>query len=162
MEGTLGFQLLNGVREVKLFGETIDVNASIVNLPGISGHADMNHLTEWMRHFKERPRRVFVVHGHDEVTDNFAEHLYKELGMDAIAPYSGDTYDLRRNLCIAQGTREIVRKKKSRRESSNVFARLVATGERLMAVIRKNEGLPNKELGKFADQINALSDKWDR
>ena len=162
VEGTLGFQLLNGVREVKLFGETIDVNASIVNLPGISGHADMNHLTEWMRHFKERPRRVFVVHGHDEVTDNFAEHLYKELGMDAIAPYSDDTYDLRRNLCIAQGTREIVRKKKSRRESSNVFARLVATGERLMAVIRKNEGLPNKELGKFADQINALSDKWDR
>ena len=31
-----------------------------------------------------------------------------------------------------------------------------------MAVIRKNEGLANKDLGKFADQINALSDKWDR
>ncbi len=162
VEGTLGNQLLAGVKEVKLFGETIDVNASIVNLPGISGHADINHLTDWMRHFENKPRRVFVVHGHDEVTDNFAQHLHAELGLDAIAPYSGDTFDLSTNLCIAQGSREIAKKPAPRKESSNIFARLVAAGERLMAVIRKNEGLANKDLGKFADQINALSDKWDR
>ena len=38
--GTLGYQLLNGAKEVKLFGETVHVNAEILNLPGISGHAD--------------------------------------------------------------------------------------------------------------------------
>ena len=31
-----------------------------------------------------------------------------------------------------------------------------------MAVIRKNEGLSNKDTAKFTDQINALCDKWDR
>ena len=44
---------------------------------------------------------------------------------------------------------------------SNVFARLLAAGERLLAVIHKVEGRPNKELGKFADQINSLADKYD-
>ena len=162
VEGTLGYQLLNGVKSVKLFGEPIEVNASIVNLPGISGHADMNHLTEWVKHFENPPKRVFVVHGHDEVTDNFASHIEKEVGFSAVAPYSGDTYDLLTNECIAEGSREIKKKTAPRKESSNVFARLVAACERLMAVIRKNEGLPNKDLAKFADQINSLSDKWDR
>ncbi|MDO4623452.1 MAG: MBL fold metallo-hydrolase, partial [Eubacteriales bacterium] len=38
--GTLGFSLLNGEKEVRLFGETIAVKAKILSLPGISGHAD--------------------------------------------------------------------------------------------------------------------------
>ena len=35
-------------------------------------------------------------------------------------------------------------------------------GERLIAVIKKCQGMANKDLAKFADQINALCDKWDR
>ena len=52
--------------------------------------------------------------------------------------------------------------KKSTRAVNNIFARLVAAGERLMTVIRKCEGMPNRELGKFADQINELCNKWER
>ena len=52
--------------------------------------------------------------------------------------------------------------KNSSKASSNVFARLLAAGQRLLAVINKSEGLPNKELARFADQINSLCDKWDR
>ena len=48
------------------------------------------------------------------------------------------------------------------KKASGVFARLLAAGERLMGVIRRNEGGANKDLAKFADQINALCDKWDR
>ena len=40
--------------------------------------------------------------------------------------------------------------------------RLLAAGQRLLAVIRKNEGVANKDLAKFADQVNSLCDKWDR
>ncbi len=40
--------------------------------------------------------------------------------------------------------------------------RLLAAGQRLLSVIQKNEGIPNKDLAKFADQINSLADKWDR
>ena len=45
--GTLGHALLNGAKEVKLFGENIQVHAEILNLPGISGHADRDMLTKW-------------------------------------------------------------------------------------------------------------------
>lgn len=161
--GTLGNHLLNGAKEVKLFGETIEVRARIENLPGISGHADQPHLLEWIKAFEQKPKRVFVVHGDDQVCDHFAQLVQLETGIPSVAPYSGDTYDLFTNVCIQQGSREIIqKKKKDNRMVSNVFARLVAAGERLMSVIRKCEGRPNKELGKFADQINSLCDKWEQ
>ena len=161
--GTLGHSLLNGVKEVKLFGEQIEVHAKIMNLPGLSGHADKRMLTEWIKAYKTPLKRVFIVHGDDEVCDGFAAYLREELGLDAVAPYSGDTFDLVLNQQTVQGSRELVKKKtKSSKASSNVFARLLAAGERLLAVIQKNEGTANKDMAKFADQINALCEKWDR
>ena len=161
--GTLGHSLLGGAKEVKLFGETIQVHAKIENLPGISGHADRAKLTEWAAAFEKKPKKVFIVHGEDAVTDEFAKHLQEELGYDATAPYSGDTYDLLSGEQVKAGSREIIQKKeKNIKAATNVFARLVAAGQRLMSVIHKNEGIPNKEIAKFADQINSLCDKWDR
>ena len=136
--GTLGHSLLNGVKEVKLFGEQIEVHAKIMNLPGLSGHADKRMLTEWIKAYKTPLKRVFIVHGDDEVCDGFAAYLREELGLDAVAPYSGDTFDLVLNQQTVQGSRELVKKKtKSSKASSNVFARLLAAGERLLAVIQK-------------------------
>ena len=159
--GTLGNMLLNGAKEVKLFGETIEVQAKIENLPGISGHADVNQLTKWVSMFDPKPKCVFIVHGEDKVTEQFAAHIHEELGLEAYAPFSGDAFDLLTGACVAQGSREAV-EKKSTRAVNNIFARLVAAGERLMTVIRKCEGMPNRELGKFADQINELCNKWER
>lgn len=162
--GTLGHSLLNGAKQVRLFGETIEVRAKIENLPGISGHADVNQLTRWIGAFTEKkPAKVFVVHGEDKVTEEFAAHIHTELGMDSEAPYSGDAYNLLTGEKIQEGSRVRVEKKeKSNRAVSNIFARLLAAGGRLMAIIKKSEGMPNKELGRFADQINELCNKWER
>lgn len=54
------------------------------------------------------------------------------------------------------------RRKPQARKASSVFERLVAAGRRLLIVIQHNEGGANKDLAKFADQINTLCDKWDR
>lgn len=51
---------------------------------------------------------------------------------------------------------------KKPKAATAVFARLLAAGQRLLSVIQKNDGLANKDLAKFADQVNSLSDKWDR
>lgn len=162
--GTLGFSLMNGAGEVRLFGETIEVRAEILNLPGLSGHADRNKLVEWAAAFRKPPKRVFVVHGDDEICDGFAQYLHRALGYNTVAPYSGDTYDLYSNACIREGSRELAanRDKKTTKASNHVFARLLAAGQRLLAVIQKNEGTANKDIAKFADQINSLADKWDR
>nr|MCR4610805.1 MBL fold metallo-hydrolase [Lachnospiraceae bacterium] len=160
--GTLGHTLLNGAKEVRLFGETINVNAEIKNLPGISGHADRNMLLEWISKV-DSPFKVFVVHGEDKICDNFAMDIRNIYGFDAYAPYSGDEFDLISGKQLSVGPRIVRSKKKTgSKASSNVFARLVAAGKRLMSFIEKSEGMANKDLGKMADQVNSLVDKWEK
>ena len=69
--GTLGRALLEGATEVKLFGEEIHVEAEICQMPGISGHADVNGLLDWIGAFEGKPQKVFVTHGDDTVTELF-------------------------------------------------------------------------------------------
>lgn len=157
--GTLGRVLIEGVDQVKLFGEPIDVRASIKTLVGLSGHADKNGLIEWVQGFKEKPRRVFVVHGEDSVCKSFTECLMMEYGIKAYAPYSGTEFNLLSNKLEYEAVPIPVKKKT--RTVSDVFTRLLAAGQRLIAVIHKNEGGANKDLARFADQINSLCDKWD-
>ncbi len=159
--GTLGNNLLNGAKEVKLFGETIAVKAQIVNLPGISAHADRDHLTAWVQGMETLPTRVFVVHGEDTVTDIFAEHLHEVTGVEATAPYSGDVWDLAANACVAEGDRKRAEKSKEKKVST-VYNALVAAGERLLSVIKKNKEGANKDLKKFTNEVNSLADKWER
>ncbi len=158
--GTLGRNIVEGASKVKLFGETVDVNASVRQLLGLSGHADRDGLTEWMSGFRNRPLKVFVVHGDDEVCDTFAEHLRKELSLDTFAPFSGAVYDLSEDRLVENPAGVRISRKK--RSSNAIFDRLIAAGQRLLSVIRHNEGGANKDLAKFADQINSLCDKWDR
>ena len=93
------------------------------------------------------------MHGEDRVTEQFAAHLHERLGIDTYAPYSGDAFDLATGERIKEGSREVIEKKNKNtaKASGNVFARLLAAGGRLMTVITKCEGMPNRELGKFAD-----------
>lgn len=159
--GTLGRSLLEGTKTVKLFGESITVNANIVRLHGISGHADQAGLLRWLSAFKNKPERVFVVHGEASICDSFATLLQKQ-GYDALAPNLRASFDLATNTCLEMGVLPEPKKVKETTRVSSVFQRLVNAGQRLMAVIRHNEGGANKDLAKFADQINSLCDKWDR
>ena len=158
--GTLGRAIVEGSREVRLFGEPIEVRAQIAQLTGMSGHADRDGLFHWIDSFEKKPRKVFVVHGEDSVCKLFTESLKIEHGIDAYAPYSGTRFDLISGSFIHEA--EPVAVKKKARTVSDVFARLLASGQRLLAVIHRNEGGANKDLAKFADQINSLCDKWDK
>ncbi len=156
--------LIDGASEVKLFGESIDVRAQIKSIKGLSSHADVNGLMEWIKAFEKKPDMVFTVHGDDEVCDIFADRLRKELGLNASAPFSGAVFDLTEGKWLVETEGIPVAKAvtPARKRSDSVFARLVAAGERLARVILHNEGGANKDLAKFADQIHSLCDKWDR
>ncbi len=161
--GTLGRALTEGANYVKLFGETIEVQAEIRKLSGISGHADKNGLLEWVNHFTPKPQKVFVVHGEDLVCESFVKCLKEEHGLDAEAPFSGAIYDLANACWEKEGIKVYVKSEKPvERHRSDVYARLVEAGKRLMLVITHNEGGTNKDLTKFMNQIHALCDKWDR
>ncbi|MDD6073989.1 MAG: MBL fold metallo-hydrolase [Clostridium sp.] len=162
--GTLGRSIIEGREEVKLFGESIEVKAQICKIEGISGHADQNGLLEWIGNFMDHPQKVFVVHGDDEVCDHFVDAVKEKYGMDAFAPFSGTSFDLKEG-CFVTVTQGIPIKKEpsaATKKAAGVFARLLEAGERLRRVIMHNEGGANKDLARFADQINSLCDMWDR
>ena len=158
--GTLGRTILEGASEVKLFGETVDVRARIMAFQGLSGHADKNGLIEWLKGFQEKPRKVFIVHGEDTVCTSFAECLKYEHGYDTYAPFSGTRFDLINNVFELEAAPKAKEKKAKAAVVNSVYARLEAAGQRLLAIIRNGKGMANKDMGKFADQINALCDKW--
>ena len=165
-KGTLGRIILEGAKSVNLFGEEIEIQAEIRRLAGISGHADNNGLLKWIGSFEKKPEKVFVIHGEDSVCQVFKDRLRNEMHLDAGAPYSGTVFNL------ATGAYEkecepvhVVKTEKSLNKAMKAntpFARLLAAGQRLLTVIRHNEGGANKDLARFTSQINSLCDKWDR
>ena len=170
--GTLGRALIGGAKEVKLFQEEVHVNAHIIQFPGMSGHADQEGLLKWAGSFQAKPDRVFVTHGEDKVTEIFAEKLWDEFRYPAMAPFSGTVFDLKENELIEKTVGIPIQKEnaanaaagglRTRSSGNPVFDRLAAAGQRLLTVIMRNKGGANKDLSKFADQINSLCDKWDR
>lgn len=157
--GTLGRAIVEGAKEVKLFGETIGVRARIATLQGLSGHADKNGLIQWLEGFKRKPDKVFVVHGEDSVTVDFTECLKIEHGQRAYAPYSGTVFDLASGEFEYEAAPVPVEKKT--KPASGVYARLLAAAQRLLSIVKKSDGLANKDMAKFADQILSVCDKWD-
>ena len=159
--GTLGRALVEGAKEVKLFGETIEVRCKVQVLAGVSGHADDAGLLAWAKNFDPKPRMVFVTHGEDEVCDIFANRLQAELGVAAAAPYNGGEYDLLSGQCLALGNRQRIQKEQPGAKRQNpVFRRLLDAANRLLHIVKAKEGHANKELARFASQVEALCDKW--
>ena len=105
-------------------------------------------------------------HGDEESCETLAELAWKELGLPTEAPYNGALYDLVTNTRLADGNRvklaDMAPAEAKKTSPSAVFDRLVLAGKKLMAVIERNRGSSNKDLGKFADQVNALAGKWDK
>ncbi len=102
---------------------------------------------------------VFVNHGESSVVDFFAAKIKADLGFEAFAPHSGTAFDLLSNSFV-KVTKGIPVKPRAAVSRSPVFARLLATGEKLLDVSKESEGMANKELAKFADQLDALIVKW--
>lgn len=158
-EGTLGRSIVEGAKEVKLFGEKINVSAEVAVLPGISGHADRDGLSDWINAFEKKPRRVFVNHGDDASCIAFTEHLREQFGFAAEAPYSGTAYDLITGEATELTVGVPVKKKSAGGKESTAYKRLVSAAERLLAAAKASKGMSNKELARFAAQIDSLCGK---
>ena len=163
-EGTLGRNLIEGVQNVRLFGEDIAVRAQIKSLKGTSGHADQQGLISWLESFEKKPRTVFLNHGNEESIAVLTDEL-KERGYAVEAPYSGTEYDLVKGIMTAYTEKKRVTAAdaaKARSRKNSIHRDLVSQAEALLALAKRCESRPNKENAKFAAQIRALMDKWER
>ncbi len=168
--GTLGRNIIEGEKEVRLFGETITVNAHIEELAGVSGHADKKGLLNWVNHFEKKPERVFVVHGEDLVCEDFTKCLKEEYGYNAFAPYSGACFDLATNQMISEGVKIPVAPKalprghaasEGGKRAMYLANQLDLANKRLQQIINLNKGGTNRDMEKMLKQINDLCDKLD-
>jgi metallo-beta-lactamase family protein len=77
---TLGRRLVEQAQVVRIFGMEYRREAEVVTLNGFSNHADQPGLLDWARAFKQRPERIFVVHGDPDAAQELAGRLRRDLG----------------------------------------------------------------------------------
>lgn len=87
--GTLGRVILDGAKEIRMMGLTLAVKAEIARIGSFSAHADRDDLVRWLEAFREKPKKVFLVHGEGKSMDEFAEYL-KSKGFDTSVPTRGN------------------------------------------------------------------------
>lgn len=158
--GTLGRQLYDGAKQVRLFNETVSVNAQIRMLRAISGHADQQGLLTWIAAFNPKPQRVFITHGEEEVALHF-EGLLKERGFATAVPHTGDEWNLPRDEQVRAGSRAPADKKQAKVRKAQVRDEQLAQAlARLTALVGNSGGLANKLKDKLARQIDELVKRW--
>ena len=92
--GTRGRTLIDRADELKILGQYVPVRARIVQLDGLSAHADYAEIIDWLRASKLSPKRVFVTHGEPSAADSMRRRLVEAFGWDTIVPEHGATVEL--------------------------------------------------------------------
>ncbi|MFY9308266.1 MAG: MBL fold metallo-hydrolase [Bacteroidia bacterium] len=85
-EGTRGRALLEGAKEIKLYGKYYSVKAKIENVEGLSAHADQKGLIDWMNQLKKKPEKIFIVHGEAQSADALRVKIKDVYGWDGVIP----------------------------------------------------------------------------
>jgi metallo-beta-lactamase family protein len=93
-EGTRGRELLAGASSLRIHGEDVPVAAKVIELTGLSAHADQEELLRWMRSGANPPRAIFINHGEPQAAKTFAHRIKSELGIEPYVPGLGQEYSL--------------------------------------------------------------------
>ena len=91
-EHTLGRRLVEGRKEVNIFGEPVEVHAEVRVIDAFSAHADRDELLGWIKELDRRPRRIYLVHGEEKQSLSFGELLQENGFRNAVVPELGQTY----------------------------------------------------------------------
>jgi metallo-beta-lactamase family protein len=92
--GSLGRQLADGSKKVKVYGDTIKVKAKIETMYGFSAHRDSDHLLEFVSKAGDNLKKVFVVMGEPRASMYLAQRINNELETEAVVPERGLAYEL--------------------------------------------------------------------
>lgn len=92
--GTLGREIVDGAKRVRVLGEQLPVRARVARIGGFSAHADRDELLRWAAAIRSRLRGAFVVHGEPEAAASFSRTLAAATGWTTSVPAAGDTVAL--------------------------------------------------------------------
>ncbi|MCE5286689.1 MAG: MBL fold metallo-hydrolase [Pelosinus sp.] len=89
-QGSLGRRLTEGAKRVKVMGEEVSVKAKIYNLDGFSAHADQDQIIDWLGCLKNKPAKVFLVHGEFDMSEPLSGIIEERLALETYIPQYGD------------------------------------------------------------------------
>lgn len=92
--GTLGRKIVEGAKEVTIFGEEIAVNARVEYIEGYSGHADQEWLLNFIYSFITKPKHIFLVHGEPEGQEVLRDKILETTNIPVTIPEFGEVYEL--------------------------------------------------------------------
>jgi metallo-beta-lactamase family protein len=159
--GTLGRMLLDGAKKVKLFGEQVRVNATIERIEGFSGHAGRDELIEWLRAIKQKPEKVFLVHGEGEALISFSKAV-ASLGYNVEVPSLFEEIDLETSEHLAYEAAPLPHV--SEAAISERTARITAQAKRITALLDVLGGDSEETklmLRIMEKDVQQLADKWE-
>jgi metallo-beta-lactamase family protein len=84
--GTLGRQIVDGEKRVRILGQEYAVKARVARINGFSAHADKEELLKWLSGLKRPPKKLFVVHGEPESARHFADYIGQKMGWQVAVP----------------------------------------------------------------------------
>ena len=93
-EGTRGKKLLEGASEIKIHGRFFDVKAKIIEIKGISAHADQSGLLNWLSELEGKPEKIFLVHGENQPADEMRFKIKERYGYDCSVPLLNEKIEL--------------------------------------------------------------------
>jgi metallo-beta-lactamase family protein len=93
-EGTRGRKLLDGEKEIKLYGKYYPVAAKIVEIEGLSAHGDQDDLLNWLSKLEKKPQTVFLVHGETEALVALKSKIEERYEVNCEIPYQGQTVEI--------------------------------------------------------------------
>jgi metallo-beta-lactamase family protein len=93
VEGSLGRQLVDGARRVRIFGEEIVVRARIHTLNGFSAHAGQTALLRWLEPLTRVRPRVVLTHGEPRGREPLAAQILSRFGLEALRPEFGESIE---------------------------------------------------------------------
>ena len=85
-EGTRGRKLLEGEKELKVYGKWVPFYMQVAEIEGLSAHADHTELMDWMSEILNKPKRIFIVHGEKESAEALQKGIEETYGWDAEIP----------------------------------------------------------------------------
>lgn len=152
-EGTLGRKILDGEKKVRIHGEEVAVRADIEVIDGYSAHADQKGLLDWLKSFKKKPSKLFLVHGEEDALTTLHRIISSEYDISTEIAKYGEIYDLATGsaeiskieelapaIITSQSVTEAIKVLKDRiLEMSKVPDRDVRTLQRLLAQVNEIE-----------------------
>jgi metallo-beta-lactamase family protein len=92
--GTLGRQLVDGAKSIRVYGQEIPVQASIHTMGGFSAHADQEGLMNWFGTIAPSKPRLIITHGENRARDVFSSRIAAKHKIKAQCPELGDVIEI--------------------------------------------------------------------